>query len=180
MNRPTEEDIQKRLGEIRRKRTETLVGSWELMQRKYKELKDTAFLHPHLVAQVVENYLQERLALVNRDNIGGRIQRHKIAGLMAASILRLRPVQLRDDTGKAARVSKDNEVFAALHGLAICAEGAAGKVQELLNLRMSGVWLGDFIYQMRRHPDCGTWCAMVFETLSLTYFPNNLDKIEGK
>lgn len=175
MNHPTEEEVQKRFEEIRRKRTETLVGAWELMQRKYKELKETAYLHPHLVAQVVENYLEDRLALVNRDNIRGRIQRHKIAGLMAACILKSRPIQLRDDTGRSARVSKDNEVFAVLHGLAICSEGQTDKMQEFFQLRMSGAWIGDFIYHLRRHPDCGLWCAMVFETESVTYFPSNLD-----
>lgn len=145
------------------------------MQRKYNELKDTASLHPHLVAQVVEYYLQDRLALVNRDNIRGRIQRHKIAGLMAACILRVKPIQLRDNTGKSARVSRDNEVFAVLHGLAICSEGQTDKMQEFFQLRMSGTWMGDFIYHLRRHPDCGPSCAMVFETVSLTYFPTNLD-----
>jgi hypothetical protein len=147
------------------------------MARKYAAVRECTRLQNGLVAEVVENYLRDREALVIRNNIKGRIQRHKIAGLMAAAIVKLRPVQLLDDTGKAARVSKDNETLAVLHGLGICAEGNEERVLELLRLPMFGTWYEDFIYQLRRRPDCAEWASLVFETLSLMYFPENLQRI---
>jgi hypothetical protein len=167
-------DVEDRQQEIRLKRTATLFAAWELMQRQYRDLQGTAFLHPSLVAAVVETYLLDRDSLVYRHNIHGRIQRHKIAGLMAAAIVKVRPVQLTEATGKAARVSRDNETLAVLHGIGVCAEGASTDAIALTKLPMFGTWYSDFIYQLRRRHDCGAWCSLVFETLSLAYFPQNL------
>ncbi len=108
---------------LRRKRVATLWGAYEMMAEKYKEVAQATWLHSGLVAATVENYLRDYHALVGRYNIPGRIAKHKVAGLMAASILKHRPVQLVNDEGAAARVSKDNEELAFLHGFAICAEG---------------------------------------------------------
>ena len=177
MNEPTPDEVQARLDEIRFKRTHTLVATWDLMQERYRDLKGTAFLHNHLVAEVVENYLLDRESLVHRHTIRGRIQRHKIAGLMAAAIVKTRPVQLYDDMGKGARLSRDNETLAVLHCIAICGEGYKEKALELVKLPQFATWYSDFIYQLRRRHDCGAWCSLVFETLSFTYFPTNLDKL---
>lgn len=98
--------MQKRTEEIRHKRTAQLLGTWSMMQQRFKDLNGTAFLHSHLVAETVERYLRDREELIARHNIRGRIQRHKIAGLMASAIVKTRPIQLYDNTGKAARVSK--------------------------------------------------------------------------
>jgi hypothetical protein len=177
MNRSSEEEIQKRTEEIRHKRTAQLVGTWTMMQRQFKDLDGTAFLHLHLVAETIERYLRDREALIARHNIRGRIQRHKIAGLMAAAIVKTRPIQLYDDTGKAARVSKDNEYLAVAHGIAVCAEGQLDESRKLIALPMFGIWCSDLIYQLRNRHDCAPWCSLVFETLSLTHFPKNLERI---
>ena len=180
MNRPTEEEIQKRIEEIRFKRTQFLLAAWEMMRKRYRELEGRAFLAQSLVVQVVESYLQDRCELVARDNISGRIQLHKIAGLMAAAIIKTKPIQLRDDVGRDARVSMDNETFAILHGLAICSEGDKEAMLAVFKAPMFATWYEDFIYQIRLRHDCGPWCSMIFETLSLTYFPKNLDRISGR
>ena len=167
----------RRTEEIRLKRTAQLVGTWKMMQASFKDLEGTAFLHTHLVAETVERYLRDREALIARHNIHGRIQRHKVAGLMAAAIVKTRPIQLYDDMGKAARVSKDNEYMALAHGIAVCAEGKPEELQKIKALPMFGVWCGDFIYQLRNRHDCAPWCSLAFETLSLTYFPRNLEHV---
>jgi hypothetical protein len=81
---PTDEQIQARTVEIRRKRITTLLGAWAMLQEVYSGMREDCQLHPHLVAKVVEDYLLERGQLVARDNIKGRIQRHKVADWMAA------------------------------------------------------------------------------------------------
>jgi hypothetical protein len=180
MSEPTQAEIEKRTEEIRRKRIETLVGAWELVRTRYRDIRENARLNDALVAEAVEAYLQDRQVLVTRANIRGRIQRHKIAGLMAAAIVKTRPIQLFDETAAGARISRDNEVLAILHGLAICAEGKFDAVAELMRLPAFHVWYSDFIYFLVRRHDSAESCAMIFETLSLTYFPGNLDKVPPK
>lgn len=180
MHQVTENEIEERSAEIRRKRVETLVGAWELMRTSYKEVHQNAKLNGFLVAEVVETYIQDRQALVSRSNIRGRIQRHKIAGLMAASIVKVRPIQLLDDTGEGARISRDNETLAVLHGLAVCGEYKFEAVNLLKSQPGFHTWFSNFIYFLVRRHDCAESCAMIFETLSLTYFPSNLDRVEPK
>src|SRR5437588_872653 len=105
----TEEKIRARTEEIRFKRIAQLEGRWKFMCQRYKECRENAALNDALVAEVVEAYLKDRQALVNRANIAGRIQRHKIAGLMTAAIVKTRPVQLHVSDTRGARISRDNE-----------------------------------------------------------------------
>jgi hypothetical protein len=178
MNVITKEQIKVREDQIRRKRMETLVGAWELMKGRFLEVEKNAYALDSLFAEVVENYLQDRQALVTRSNITGRIQRHKIAGLMAASIVKIRPIQLREGDTKAARVSRDNEAFAILHGLGVCAEGQHEALKRLRETRNFGKWFSDFVYYLVRRRDSAECCATIFGTISLTYFPGNLDSAQ--
>jgi len=169
------EDLKARLDALRHKRVKTLCGAYQMMAAKYKAVAEGTWLHEGLVAATVENYLRDYAALVGRYNIPGRIAKHKVAGLMAASILKYRPVQLVEDEGAAARISKDNEELAFLHGLAICAEGHGEQsIKSLLTLANFHIWHEDLVYLFRRRPDSAECFSMVFETLSLTYFPKNL------
>src|SRR5947207_15837123 len=118
-------------------------------------------------AEIVHAYLKEREVLVNRANIAGRIQRHKIAGLMAASIVKVRPVQLHVLDTREARISRDNEALAILHGLAVCAEGQIDAVLKLLSLPNFAKWYSDFVYYLVRRRNCAEACAMIFATISL-------------
>lgn len=170
----SETEISEREAEIRATRLTTLIASWKMLCERNKDLREGAYLDEGLAAQVVERYLQDRQALVHRHNITGRIQRHKIAGLMTASIVKVRPVQLREREGPAARVSKDNEFLAAAHGLAVCGEGNEDGLAKLLRLPLYGNWLTNFVYFLYRRHDCAEACSFIFESLSITYFPSNL------
>lgn len=177
MPEPTENDICRRESEIRQTRLATLIGAWELVSKKYRDLREGAWLSDTLAAETVERYLTDRQALISRHNIKGRIQRHKIAGLMTASIVKVRPVQLIEAQGKAARVSKDNEILAVWHGLAICGEGNDEGAQKFLQLPLFGQWLTNAVYFLRRRHDCAESCSLIFETISLSYFPDNLTSL---
>jgi hypothetical protein len=169
------ESVCKREDELRHKRIATLCGAYEMMAGKYKAVAEGTRLHPGLVAAAVESYLRDYFALVGRYNISGRIAKHKIAGLMAASILKHRPVQLVEDMGSGARLSKDNEELAFLHGLAICAEGYDEEtVTRLISLPRFHVWHEDLIYLFYRRPDSAECFCLIFEGLSLLHFPRNL------
>ncbi len=171
----TIEEAKVKEDKMRHKRVTTLCGAYQMMADKYKAVAEGTWLHDGLVAATVESYIRDYNALVGRYNIHGRIAKHKIAGLMAAGILKSRPVQLVNDKGAAARTSKDNEELAFLHGLAICAEGhGEQRIKALLTLPNFHVWHEDLIYLFHRRPDSAECFSMVFETLSLTYFPGNL------
>src|SRR6266566_6772501 len=102
---PTAEQIEARRNEIRHKRIATMLGAYELMRQRYREVYEGTSINKTVVAITVEEYLQDREKLVSRHNIAGRIPRHKIAGLMAAAIVKHRPIQLLDTDGQAARLS---------------------------------------------------------------------------
>jgi hypothetical protein len=167
-------ETEQRQNEIRIKRISTLVGAYDFMCQRYREIRECTHLHKSLVASTVEDYLRDREALVNRHNITGRIQRHKIAGMMAAAIVKNRPIQLLADS-PASGISMDNECLAVLHGLAICAEGK--KIEEIkviLALPTFRGWFQDFIYLLHRQPSHTEGFIGIFHTLSATYFPENI------
>ena len=171
---PTAEQIEARRNEIRHKRIATLLGAYELMRQRYREVYEGTSINKTVVAITVEEYLQDREKLVSRHNIAGRIQRHKIAGLMAAVIVKHRPIQLLDTDGQAARLSMDNETLAVLHGIAVCAEGNVAGLRTILGLPSCANWFSDFVYLLRSAPLNGEALILIFETLSLAYFPDNL------
>jgi hypothetical protein len=172
----TPEQIEARRDEIRAKRIATLLGAYQMMRERFVEVHDGTTINKSLVAVLVEEYIQEREKLVLQRNITGRIQRHKVAGLMAAAIVKFRPVQLLETEGKAARYSKDNEALAVLHGIAVCAEGNIEKMKSVLGLPDCGIWFEDFAYLFRSSPLNSESIILIFETLSLTYFPENLKR----
>jgi hypothetical protein len=116
--------------------------------------------------------------MIKRDKIRGNPQWHKIAGLMASSIVLNKPIQLVPDNAdsKWCRLSRDNEFLAVLHGLAICAEGKSKrKIESVVKLPHFRKWFDDFVYLLHKEPSNRDGFILTFETLSLTYFSGNLD-----
>ncbi len=171
MEPSTTEPRAARQQEIREKRLATLVGAYNFLAERFSLIRNGSHLHDGLVAQTVEHYIQDRKALCGRLNITGRIQRHKIAGLMAGAILKNKPIipnTTRLDAGL------DNEMLAAYHGIAVCAENELAGLATLIQSEHYKKWEGDLFHLFRRRPDDTDSFMMVFETLSLTYFPKNL------
>lgn len=166
-----------RIDEIRKKRIATLLGCYEFFKTRYLEVRENTHISKSLVACTVEDYIRDRQALVNRHGIKGRIQRHKIAGLMAAAIVKNRPVQLIQDSD-VNHLSMDNEYLAALHGLAVCSEGREpGEIAKIISNPAIRIWFNDFVYYLRRQPSNTEGFIAVFLTLSATYFPENLNHL---
>lgn len=170
-----EENFEQKLDRLRRKRKVMLESTYEVMIQNFPEVRKNTRLHHALVITVVEDYLKDYVALIGRYNIKGRIAKSKIAGLMAAAILKHRPIQLIDwDDDAAARVSKDNEEFAFMHGWAICAEDSSREqIESFRSLPNLYTWKEDLIYLFKRRPDSAECFNLIFETLCLTAFPNN-------
>ncbi|MGD0206352.1 MAG: hypothetical protein ABSC89_01915 [Verrucomicrobiota bacterium] len=166
---------------IREKRITMLNGAYEMMKGRYREIKENTYFSPSIAAVAIEDYLVMRDGLIARDKIPGGIQWHKVAGLMASSIGKNKPIQLvpeRTDS-KSYRHSMDNEVLAALHGLAVCAEGKSeSHIDSVLNVSNFRHWFDDFIHVLHNNPSNSEAFVLAFETLSLTYFPDNLGHFE--
>ena len=152
-----------------------LLGSYTLLTQKNRSVKEGTQLNEVLVAVAVETYLTVRKALCGEHKIPGRIQRHKIAGLMAGAILKAKPIQLNVTRD---RLLFDNEMLAAYHGLAVCAENEHGRLQTLTSTEHFHTWLSDLIHLFTHHPTHTESFILIFETLSLTYFPNNLSSVD--
>ncbi len=174
-------EINARENEIRHKRIGALVGCYSLLGGAFSDFQAGTALNHALVAETIERYLTDRRGFVARNNIQGRIQRHKIAGLMTAAVAKTRPIYLVEAEGKAARVSVDNEFFAVMHGLAICSEGYdADAISAFRSARNFYSWLEDFIYLVKRHPDSADGFTLIYQTVCMSYFGNALETAKEK
>ena len=164
--------------QIRETRAETLYASWIKVQEHFEAYALVSNLNTVRVGKVIEDYAMSRENFVNRHKITGRIQKHKVAGLMAAAILKSKPVDVNDrDHSPYYEATQGNEVLAFWHGLAICAEGAESKeIEALVGHPLFKTWQGDLMSLFEHHPDNPECFALIFETISLPYFPDNLKR----
>ena len=171
----TPQQIEERTQQIRQRRIATIVGAYEMMKLGYPDIRNNTSLHHGVVAATVEHYLQERENFVSRHSINNRIQRHKVAGLMASAIVTNKPIQITNfEESSNGRISRDNEYFAVLHGLAICAEDHPERLAEMRKCPFIGEWIIDLVYLLRSSPSNSASFILIFQTLSLSYFPENL------
>jgi hypothetical protein len=148
------------------------------MKARYRAVRDYTHFCPSMVSATIEDYITMRRIIVGRDNIAGRIQWPKVAGLMASAIVKNRPVQLvpEDTDSKAYRLSRDNEVFAVIHGLAICAEGSGeAKIEGVVKAPLFGKWFQGLVYLLHDHPSQWEGFVQCFEALCIQHFPDVLD-----
>jgi hypothetical protein len=164
--------------QIKKIRTETLHAVWFKIIEEFEPLALVPRLNDIIVAKVVNDYVATREAFVARYKITGRIQRHKVAGLMAASILKFRPVEMNDrDHSPVYENTQGNELLAFWHGLGICAEGASeAQIEKLISAPNFKTWQGDLLCLFEQHPTSAEAFALIFETVSLVTFPDNLDR----
>ena len=133
---------------IREKRTKTLIGVWDLLISNGQINSLRLHLSTPLINEVIEHYIADYSVLRQRYKIqNSKIQLHKISGLMAASILRYRPVVPLVEEFKTDYEICANEILAVIHGIAICGEYVAkdGPL-EILNEEWFDKWLKDFLY----------------------------------
>ena len=161
--------------EIRAKRMAVLLGVWDRLLLAGKVSKTHLRLSPLLANEVIEQYMADRDVLRKRYKISGRIQLHKIAGLMAAAILRFRPaVPMTDDLNLPVELYA-NELLAVYHGVAICAElTARDQYVGLIESPWFGRWLNEFIYLLHFRNYTAESLVFIFYTLTVLNFPENL------
>ncbi len=168
--------------QIRKTRSETLYAVWYKIVEEFDRLALVPKLNAKTVAKVVEDYIAARDAFVARYKIKDRIQRPKVAGLMAASILKFKPVEMNDrDHSPVYESTQANELLALWHGLGICAEGASQKsIEAFISTPHFQTWRGDLLCLFEQHPASAEAFVMIFETLSLSFFPENLKRSDEK
>lgn len=128
-----------------------------------------------LVNQVVEKYLSDHGILKSRYKIEGKIQVHKIAGLMAAAIVRYRPL-VPNDVEQTESSLMANEKLAIMHGLSICAEFDENKLGDFLCEPFFKKWWETMLFLLHDRNHTPESIMVIFQTLSYTYFPNSFVK----
>ena len=170
--------------EIRTTRTETLLAAWLTLTDHFKDFALVPTPNMVRVAKVVEEYIQMRDAFIRRHKIHGRIQRPKIAGLMASAILKYKPVDMNDRDHSPLEeqryeATQCNEFLAFWHGLMICAEGTSDeKIEVLFKNASFKTWQGDLYALFEHHPDSPECFVLIFETLAMAFFPESLHQVE--
>lgn len=175
----------KRLALIRKRRTRTLIKIWHELNKNAVEggscgIDSKRFeLHHALLAEVVEHYVGDLQILRARYNIRNKIQLHKIAGLMTASILRYRPVVPRVAEFQTRDEVYANETLAIVHGLSICAEYCTDKAEiaPLLEQPWFRSWFEGFQYLLHHRNYTAESLIFMYETVSRTFYPRNFPQI---
>ena len=164
---------------IREKRTKTLIGVWDLLISNGQINSLRLHLSTPLINEVIEHYIADYSVLRQRYKIqNSKIQLHKISGLMAASILRYRPVVPLVEEFKTDYEICANEILAVIHGIAICGEYVAkdGPL-EILNEEWFDKWLKDFLYLLHCRNYTPESLIFVFQTLCCLRFPVNMQNL---
>lgn len=160
---------------IRKKRMELLIQTWELLsQTGYIDNKRFE-ISPPLLNEIVEHYVDDVRILKCRYKINEKIQLHKIAGLMTAIILRYRPVVPLVQEYNNPIEAYSNEIFAIMHGLAICGEYSLEECEKLSKSEWFSPWLNDFLYLLHSRNHTPESLVFVYQTLAVFVFPENFE-----
>lgn len=131
----------------------------------------------------VHHYLGDLLVLKRRYKVKRKAQLHRVAGLLAAALMRYRPVRFhaQDDVPDAAGrwCAFLNEAFAAHVGVAVCGEYYTSLgvdiMREVLQPQRDALahWHESVTYLIGQRNYTSEALALVFETLCLWLFPGN-------
>jgi hypothetical protein len=153
---------------IRAKRIDTLKGAW---QRMDESRQDRFKLSDPIVMDVIEHYMDDWRIIKYRYGIDDEIQLHKIAGLMAAAIVRYRPVVYMPDQVQLKSDLCVNERLAVIHGLSICSEYSPGAVTHFQSNELFKDWVHDMVHHLRKRNYTAESLMLVFQTMSVVAFP---------
>lgn len=160
---------------IREKRYAVILGLWETLV-EIGQIDSTKFkLSYPIVDEVVEHYIEDWWIIRARYRIDKEIQLHKVAGLMAASLLRYRPIIPLVDSFEDRKEIYINEYFAIIHGLAICGEKSIEESNKLTKYEWFNQWFDDFLHLVHRRNYTAESLAFIYETVSAFMFPKNLE-----
>jgi hypothetical protein len=105
-----------------------------------------------------------------RYGIAGKVQPQKTAGLMAAAVMRFRPVLPKNPGDENLLWQEANEYLATFHGLCVCSELGNDKidlqfVEKFYTQPESPEWLSNLFYLLKFRNYTPESLAMVFDTL---------------
>jgi hypothetical protein len=130
------------------------------------------FLDPYLVAETAVQYSSDCEILKIRYGEKYRIQSPRIAGLMASSISRFKPVSIKEGFLHSKRVPL-NELLAIFNGLFVCSEFPAKNknwtLSPILKEEFFGKWLNDFIHLLCYRNYTAENLMLTYETFCLCY-----------
>lgn len=168
------------------KRLKGLLVAFEIIKKEHPAKFDGCHLDEEIAREVVENYLDDRNAYKNRRRMApeSKIMRHKIAGLMAASVCKHKPIQREKGYKGDGQQVRHNEIFAMWTGLAICAEEFAAARSEII-LAMTGseefrAWEREFVTLLHRRPDSAEAFVVIFHTLCMKFMPAVIENSKGE
>jgi hypothetical protein len=159
-----------RIQDVRKKRAEMLVSVWEFMLDRGFVESNRFNLSLPLADEVIEHYISDWVAMKVRYRIPERIMPHKIAGLMAASIIRYKPINPICERYIQESDMYVNEKMAIIHGLAICGHSSLDKVSVITEQDWFQKWCDEFMYLLRRRNHTPESLVFVFQTLTTIYF----------
>jgi hypothetical protein len=163
------------LAEVREKRYEQLVLTWQSLE--YSTSGRFA-LCPYRTEELIEHYIENLKVIKFRYQIPAEIQLHKVAGLMAYSIIKYKPVS-QITSLKTEYDACINEILALFHGLSVCAEYTETPSKRLASIPSYEVWFNDMLHLMHKRNVTPESLAFIFETICMYSFPANFN-VTGK
>lgn len=171
-------ELHRHIADLRQQRTELLAYTWATLARDGLVDPRKFTLSHALVRQAVEFYLDDYVILRQRYRVDKthRLQRPKVAGLMAAALLRFRPIIPYEGYQGDVFENEDdvyiNEIFALFHGIDICSEADEGAIKTLAKEPWVNDWMGDMAYNWHYRNYTTEGIITVFSSICRTYFPN--------
>jgi hypothetical protein len=165
---------------ILRKRMDGLRKLWKVLSEKQPQYFKGCTLNRILLREAVENYLNDRDVYKLRHRITGanKIMLHKVAGLMAASICKFKPIQIHHDPSQGVDDTFQNERFALWHGLAVCAEPYRPR-KEVLDVMLQCELFYELEKEMlglfQRRPDSADAFVVIFRALCIKYLTTTVE-----
>jgi hypothetical protein len=139
------------------------------------------FLDPVNLMETAIQYTSDYAVLKTRYGEEDRIQPPKIAGLMASSISRYKPIVFRDGIDNPERLPL-NELLAIFNGIFICGEfplkGNNCTLSSFTKDVFFGKWLNDFLHLLVYRNYTAENLVLVYETFCMNYCREALVKVE--
>lgn len=161
------------LDDLRRKRVELMLQVWDHLIANNVIAPDRFNLSVPLVNEVVEHYLDDVRVIKCRYKIDDKIQLHKVAGLLTSLIVRYRPIIPSTNEYENPKEIYSNEIFAIMHGLAICGEFSIAECENVTSQKWFDTWFTDFLYLLHSRNHTAESLIFIFQTFSIFNFPNN-------
>jgi hypothetical protein len=130
------------------------------------------FLDPVQVAEAAIQYCSDCDVLKMRYGENNKIQSPRIAGLMASSINRYKPIVIREGFAHTKRPPL-NELLAIFNGVFVCSEfptkDKKWSLSDFANDKLFGKWLNDFLHLLCCRNYTAESLILVYETFCFGY-----------